>query len=264
MKDVGHLAVDGTKGTQVAVGSNGVCLFHSLAVFLYGSRRFAHIGIAATKEVVAGRSPEVKRVVKIANFLLSELQEDAEEAEEDAKEGASEYLPKGVLTQEHTAAADETGDEDAQGEPPDRVEIEKEAVGYQGSDDAASSCRVDRNLPPHIDKQAGALNQQGADKDAAHVVGEMEAVDEMEGEGVEEKIDEVGEETMLTQTQVVEFQAIHLTPDADGEPRQQEGAEENDNQDEPLEGKGQQAEIGEQKQCNEPYQREILGTEDAG
>ena len=72
MKDVGHLAVDGTKGMKVAVGSCRVCLFHSLTVFLYGSRCFAHIGIAATKEVmshkaVIGRSPEVKRVVKIAN-----------------------------------------------------------------------------------------------------------------------------------------------------------------------------------------------------
>ena len=54
--------------------------------------------------------------------MSSELDEDAEEAGEDAEKGAGEDLPEGVLSQEHTAAADKTADEDAEGEPPNWVE----------------------------------------------------------------------------------------------------------------------------------------------
>jgi len=51
--------------------------------------------------------------VKGACSATSELQDDADEAEEDAEEGAGEDLPEGVLTKEHTTAAHEAGDDDS-------------------------------------------------------------------------------------------------------------------------------------------------------
>ena len=51
--------------------------------------------------------------MKGACSATSELQDDADEAEEDTEEGAGEDLPEGVLAKEHTAAADEAGDDDS-------------------------------------------------------------------------------------------------------------------------------------------------------
>lgn len=86
--------------------------------------------------------------------MNSELDEDSEEAGEDSEEGAGEDLPEGVLAKEHTATADEAADEDAEGEPPDWVEGEDEAVGKKGANNTASTGRVNGNLPPEVDKQA--------------------------------------------------------------------------------------------------------------
>ena len=92
----------------------------------------------------------------------------------------------------------------------------------------------------------------------------MEAGKEVEGEGVEEQKDEVGEGTMLAQAEVMELQAVGLTPDTDGKPGQQQGSHEHDDHDECLEAQGQQAEVGEQEQCQKAHQREVLGAEDTG
>ena len=86
--------------------------------------------------------------------MNSEFDKDAEEAGEDSEEGAGEDLPKGVLAQEHTTAADKAADEDAEGEPPNGVEGEDEAVGKEGTNNTASTGRVNGNLPPEVDKQA--------------------------------------------------------------------------------------------------------------
>lgn len=86
--------------------------------------------------------------------MSSELDEDAEEAGEDAENGAGEDLPEGVLSQEHTAAADKTADEDAEGEPPNWVEGEDEAVGEEGACYAAGAGSVNGDLPPEVNKQA--------------------------------------------------------------------------------------------------------------
>lgn len=59
-----------------------------------------------------------------------------------------------MLSQEHTAAADETADKDAEGQPPNRVEGEDEAVGEEGACYAAGTCSVNGDLPPKVNKQA--------------------------------------------------------------------------------------------------------------
>ena len=92
--------------------------------------------------------------------------EDAEETTDDAQKSAGEHLPQVVLAQHHSAASYEAGYEDAHAHPTQRVEGEEETVAGKGTDDTTCTSTVHGNLPPHIDEQAAALNQQRADEDA--------------------------------------------------------------------------------------------------
>jgi hypothetical protein len=86
--------------------------------------------------------------------MNSEFDKDAEEAGKDAEEGAGENLPEGVLSQKHTATADKTADKNAEGQPPNGIEREDEAVGEEGACYAAGTCSVNGDLPPKVNKQA--------------------------------------------------------------------------------------------------------------
>ena len=65
-----------------------------------------------------------------------------------------------MLTEQHAACHDTACYEDCQREPPYGIKAEDGRIGYQGSDDASSSCRVHADLPPYINDDAGALDEQ--------------------------------------------------------------------------------------------------------
>lgn len=73
----------------------------------------------------------------------------------------------------------------------------------------------------------------------------MEAGEQMEGEAVEEEVNKVGEGSVLAQAQVLQFQAVHLSPDADGEARQQQSPDGYNDKYQCLEGQRQQTQVGE-------------------
>ena len=92
----------------------------------------------------------------------------------------------------------------------------------------------------------------------------MEAVQQMQGESVEEYVDEVWEETFLAQSQVVELQSVDIAPCAYGHAGQHQCAQCHHQENGDLVEPRQQAEVGAEKEHTKAHQREILGTEDTG
>lgn len=88
-----------------------------------------------------------------------------------------------MLTEHHAAGHDTACDEDGQAEPPDGIEVKDGRVCYDGAYDAACACRVHADLPPDVDDDAGALDEE-RDADNGHEevrhVGDGEDVHEAE------------------------------------------------------------------------------------
>ena len=131
--------------------------------------------------------------------------EDASEEGQRRADEAAEYancsthidLRQRVSTQDETARADHTAQQDGQDDGHEWTYTEKCTVGYDKSDDASSSGCVHTHLPEAVDGCAADLYEDGCEDDIDHEAVHMQLVQDVEQGIVAEQMEHIGHETFV-------------------------------------------------------------------
>ncbi len=161
-------------------------------------------------------------------------------------------MAEGVLTEQHAAGHDAASDEDGQAEPPDGVEAEDGGVGYLGADDAACACRVHADLPPNVDDDAGALDEQRDAHDGHEEVGHVGDGEDMHEAEVAADVDDVGCGAFVAYAQLGGAPAVKPPIDVDAERGQAEREDIDEPENPQLEAPREEAQVGEAQQDDAP------------
>ena len=166
---------------------------------------------------------------------------------EETQPKATNDLSDGMLSQDHAAAAHQTGNDENQAEPPDGIEVQILGKTEQGSRYTTDSSRMGRHLPPDISHGTGYLYHQSCHHDGRHEVRHVAELHEIDTSEIADDGDDVRYHATLAQAQLYEVPSLKAPVEMNHHRRQQDGKEVDENEHLQLVNQGEDAQIAEQE-----------------
>lgn len=189
-------------------------------------------------------------------------QEHGNDAAKATNKESDDNLGKGVLAQNHTCRAKQSGQQEAEAEPSRRVETEDEGIGYKEAGDTTDGSHVCRDLPHHVYDDAYRLHYQRRNDDArdkmryAHVAQNIVASN-ITGDG-----DGIRYHSLVTRTEIKGLPSMVMAVAEDHHRWQQDGEEIGGKQHVGDKAYRQHTQVAEREKQYQSYQRKVERCED--